>query len=69
MLIGPKLTQIYALLFYVLWQMLWVWTYKIYRKQEIVSGYSIYMLHSLVLPLFFVKVTPAIYGHQSLLGF
>ena len=32
MLIGPKLTQIYALLFYVLWQILWVWTYKIYRK-------------------------------------
>ena len=69
MLIGPKLTQIYALLFYVLWQMLWVWTYKIYRK----TGDSkwIFYLHVAlsVLPLFFVKVTPAIYGHQSLLGF
>lgn len=69
MLIGPKLTQIYALLFYVLWQMLWVWTYKIYRK----TGDSkwIFYLHIAlsILPLFFVKVTPAIYGHQSLLGF
>ena len=69
MLIGPKLTQIYALLFYVLWQMLWVWTYKIYRK----TGDSkwIFYLHVAlsVLPLFFVKVTPAIDGHQSLLGF
>ena len=69
MLIGPKLTQIYALLFYVLWQMLWVWTYKIYRK----TGDSkwIFYLHVAlsVLPLFFVKVTSAIYGHQSLLGF
>ena len=69
MLIGPKLTQIYALLFYVLWQMLWVWTYKIYRK----TGDSkwIFYLHVAlsVLPLFFVKVTPALYGHQSLLGF
>ena len=69
MLIGPKLTQIYALLFYVLWQMLWVWTYKIYRK----TGDSkwIFYLHIAlsILPLLFVKVTPAIYGHQSLLGF
>lgn len=69
MLIGPKLTQIYALLFYVLWQMLWVWTYKIYRK----TGDSkwIFYLHIAlsILPLFFVKVTPAIYGHQSLWGF
>ena len=69
MLIGPKLTQIYALLFYVLWQILWVWTYKIYRK----TGDSkwIFYLHIAlsILPLFFVKVTPAIYGHQSLLGF
>ena len=69
MLIGPKLTQIYALLFYVLWQMLWVWTYKIYRKTR--DSKWIFYLHVAlsVLPLFFVKVTPAIYGHQSLLGF
>lgn len=69
MLIGPKLTQIYALLFYVLWQMLWVWTYKIYRKTGD-SKWIFYLYVALsVLPLFFVKVTPAIYGHQSLLGF
>ena len=69
MLTGPKLTQIYALLFYVIWQMIWVWSYKIYRK----TGDSkwIFYLHIAlsILPLFFVKVTPAIYGHQSLLGF
>ncbi|WP_117280667.1 D-alanyl-lipoteichoic acid biosynthesis protein DltB [Streptococcus intermedius] len=69
MLIGPKLTQIYALLFYVLWQMLWVWTYKIYRKTGD-SKWLFYLHIALsILPLFFVKVTPAIYGHQSLLGF
>ena len=69
MLIGPKLTQIYALLFYVLWQMLWVWSYKIYRKAR--DNRWIFYLHIAlsILPLFFVKVTPAIYGHQSLLGF
>ena len=69
MLIGPKLTQIYALLFYVLWQMLWVWSYKIYRKAR--DNKWIFYLHIAlsILPLFFVKVTPAIYGHQSLLGF
>ncbi|BAM24310.1 D-alanyl-lipoteichoic acid biosynthesis protein DltB [Streptococcus intermedius] len=69
MLIGPKLTQIYALLFYVLWQMLWVWTYKIYRKTGD-SKWLFYLHIALsILPLFFVKVTPAIYGHQSFLGF
>ena len=69
MLTGPKLTQIYALLFYVIWQMIWVWSYKIYRKAR--DSKWIFYLHIAlsILPLFFVKVTPAIYGHQSLLGF
>ena len=69
LLTGPKLTQIYALLFYVIWQMIWVWSYKIYRKAR--DNKWIFYLHIAlsILPLFFVKVTPAIYGHQSLLGF
>ena len=69
MLTGTKLTQIYALLFYVIWQMIWVWSYKIYRKAR--DSKWIFYLHIAlsILPLFLVKVTPAIYGHQSLLGF
>lgn len=69
MLVGSKLTQVYALLFYIVWQVVWVWSYKRYRK--IRDSKWVFYLHTAlsVLPLFFVKVTPAIQGHQSLLGF
>ena len=70
MLTGTDLKQIYALLFYVVWQILIVYSYKFYRQKA--DNKWIFYLHSFlsVLPLIFVKVEPAIkHGHQSLLGF
>jgi membrane protein involved in D-alanine export len=70
MLTGSNLKQIYALLFYVVWQILIVYSYKIYRQKA--DNKWIFYLHSFlsVLPLIFVKVEPAIKnGHQSLFGF
>ncbi len=66
MLTGSNLKQIYALLFYVVWQILIVYSYKIYRQKA--DNKWIFYLHSFlsVLPLIFVKVEPAIKnGHQS----
>ena len=70
MLTGSELTQIYALIFYVVWQTFLVFTYKIYRKKH--DNKWIFYLHVLlaILPLTLVKVTPAIQDHhQSILGF
>ena len=69
MLTGPSLAQLYALLFYVVWQTVWVYSYKFYRKKR--DSKWIFYLHTAlaVLPLFWVKVEPAISGHQSLFGF
>ena len=70
MLTGSNLKQIYALLFYVVWQILIVYSYKFYRQKA--DNKWIFYLHSFlsVLPLIFVKVEPAIKnGHQSLFGF
>ena len=69
MLTGPSLAQLYALLFYVVWQTIWVYSYKFYRKKQ--DSKWIFYLHTAlaVLPLFWVKVEPAISGHQSLFGF
>ena len=69
MLTGPSLAQLYALLFYVVWQTIWVYSYKFYRKKR--DSKWIFYLHTalVILPLFWVKVEPAISGHQSLFGF
>ena len=69
MLTGPSLAQLYALLFYVVWQTIWVYSYKFYRKKR--DSKWIFYLHTAlaILPLFWVKVEPAISGHQSLFGF
>ena len=67
MLTGSNLKQIYALLFYVVWQILIVYSYKFYRQKA--DNKWIFYLHSFlsVLPLIFVKVEPAVKnGHQSL---
>ncbi|MGT2847268.1 D-alanyl-lipoteichoic acid biosynthesis protein DltB [Streptococcus massiliensis] len=70
MLTGTDLRQIFALLFYTVWQTFWVFTYKFYRKKY--DNKWVFYLHVLlaILPLTLVKVTPAIQAHhQSLLGF
>jgi len=69
MLTGPSLAQLYALLGYVIWQIVWVYSYKLYRRSR--DSKWIFYLHTLlaVLPLVLVKVEPAISGHQSLFGF
>ena len=69
MLTGTDLKQIYAVLFYLFWEILWVYSYKFYRSQR--DNKWIFYLHSflVVLPLVFVKVQPAIDGTQSWMGF
>ena len=69
MLTGPSLAQLCALLGYVIWQIVWVYSYKFYRRSR--DSKWIFYLHTLlaVLPLVLVKVEPAISGHQSLFGF
>ena len=69
MLTGTDLKQIYAVLFYLFRQSLWVYSYKFYRSQR--DNKWIFYLHSflVVLPLVFVKVQPAIDGTQSWMGF
>ena len=69
MLTGPSLAQLCALLGYVIWQIVWVYSYKLYRESR--DSKWIFYLHTLlaVLPLVLVKVEPAISGHQSLFGF
>ncbi len=69
MLTGPSLAQLCALLGYVIWQIVWVYSYKLYRRSR--DSKWIFYLHTLlaVLPLVLVKVEPAISGHQSLFGF
>ena len=69
MLTGPSLAQLCALLGYVIWQIVWVYSYKLYRRSR--NSKWIFYLHTLlaVLPLVLVKVEPAISGHQSLFGF
>lgn len=69
MLTGTSLQQIYSLIFYVIWQVVWVYSYKLYRQKA--DNKWIFYLHTglVILPLFFVKVQPAINGTQSLFGF
>ncbi|EHJ52594.1 D-alanyl-lipoteichoic acid biosynthesis protein DltB [Streptococcus macacae] len=70
MLTGRSSRQIFALLFYIIWQIIWVYSYKIYRNKK--DHKWVFYLHVLlaILPLFLVKVTPAVSGNShSLLGF
>ena len=69
MLTGGKTDQISALLLYVVWQLLLVFSYKRYRKKRD-SKWIFYLVSFLsLLPIIFVKVAPAIHAPQSLLGF
>ena len=67
MLTGDKPSQLYALGFYVVWQLLLVFLYKTYRKKRD-SKWIFYLVSLLsLMPIIFVKVEPAINGTQSLL--
>ena len=68
-LTGTHASQLLALLFYIVWQIIWVYSYKHYRSKK--DNKWVFYLHSflVVLPLIFVKVEPAINGTQSLLNF
>lgn len=68
-LTGTHASQILALLFYIVWQIIWVYSYKRYRSQR--DNKWVFYLHSflVVLPLILVKVEPTINGTQSLLNF
>ena len=69
MLTGGKTDQISALLLYVVWQLLLVFSYKRYRKKRD-SKWIFYLVSLLsLMPIIFVKVAPAIHAPQSLLGF
>ena len=69
MLVGGKTDQISALILYVIWQVLLVFFYKRYRKRRD-SKWIFYLVSFLsLLPIVFVKVSPAIHGPQSLFGF
>lgn len=69
MLTGHHLTQVYNLLAYVVWEIVIVFLYLSYRKQKDKSW--VFYLASLlaIFPLAWIKVAPAISGHQSLFGF
>ncbi|EMC29197.1 integral membrane protein [Streptococcus mutans ST6] len=70
MLTGEKSHQIFALFFYIIWQIFCVYSYKFYRKSR--DNKWIFYLHVFmsILPLSLVKITPAIWtNQQSLFGF
>lgn len=70
MFTGNKYHQLFALAFYIVWQIVWVYSYKWYRRRF--NNKWVFYLHVFLalLPLVCVKVTPAITDHnQSLLGF
>ncbi|MBP2624171.1 D-alanyl-lipoteichoic acid biosynthesis protein DltB [Streptococcus oricebi] len=70
MLTGPELTQVYALIFYVVWQSLLIFSYRFYRRHRDNKWVFYLYVFLAVLPLVIVKLTPALQTHrQSPLGF
>ncbi len=70
MFTGPHWPQFYALVAYIIWETLLVLAYHHYRQQADNRWIFYGAVGLSILPLVFVKVTPAIdNGHASLLGF
>lgn len=70
MLVGPSLQQVYALVFYVVWQTAVVFGYQAYRREKDGKGVFYGAVFLAVLPLILVKVWPILLTHeQSVLGF
>jgi D-alanyl-lipoteichoic acid biosynthesis protein DltB len=69
MFTGGKWHQGLALLLYIAWEFIIVGSYMRYREKAN-SKYIFYLMTVLsLLPLIIVKLTPALLGHNSLLGF
>ncbi|WP_165211901.1 D-alanyl-lipoteichoic acid biosynthesis protein DltB [Streptococcus tangpeifui] len=70
MLTGKDLNQLISLLFYVIWETVLVFSYKVYRGRANSSGVFYVWTGLSILPLVFVKVAPTIsHGFGSLFGF
>lgn len=67
---GPKLTQGYALIAYLIYEVVLVWLYTSYRKHKNQTSIFVGAVILAIIPLVIVKLTPAIQnGQQSLIGF
>lgn len=71
MLTGKDLNQIISLLAYVVWQIVLVFAYQLYRKKYDNNWVFYISVFLAILPLAWTKVTPlmTIDNHQSLFGF
>ena len=71
MLTGKTANQLVSLLAYVVWQVILVFSYKIYRKRHNHKWIFYLWVFLSILPLAWIKLTPlmTIDNHQSLFGF
>ncbi|WEV45214.1 D-alanyl-lipoteichoic acid biosynthesis protein DltB [Streptococcaceae bacterium ESL0687] len=69
MFTGGKVDQGLALLAYIAWEFVVVGSYLTYRKNSNNTLVFYLMTFLSILPLVIVKVSPALLGHNSLLGF
>ncbi|WP_203623728.1 MULTISPECIES: D-alanyl-lipoteichoic acid biosynthesis protein DltB [unclassified Lacticaseibacillus] len=69
MFTGAKWQQGLALIGYIFWQLVIVFSYLRYRKHHNQTGVFVLTVLLSILPLVVVKVTPAVALHPSLLGF
>ncbi|MDR1605877.1 MAG: D-alanyl-lipoteichoic acid biosynthesis protein DltB [Streptococcaceae bacterium] len=66
---GSSYLQFFALLFYLVWQTVVVFLYQAYRKKGNQTWLFYGSVFLALLPLIIVKITPAVIGHNSLIGF
>ena len=66
---GSNTTQMLSLIAYVIYQTCLVMWYYHYRQQKNASGVFYLLVFLSLLPIIIVKFTPAMVGHNSLLGF
>ena len=66
---GAKYQQFFALIFYLVWQVIVVFAYQTYRQKADNKWVFYFSVTISLLPLMIVKVMPAVLGVNSLLGF
>jgi membrane protein involved in D-alanine export len=70
MFTGPSVAQLFALLGYIVWQVIVVFGYQAYRRRDDANWVFYLAVVLSILPLVVVKVTPAVdNGVNSLIGF